>query len=60
MKEIAERKEVERQCLPVQQIEWEHIQRVLLNHDGNISSAARALNIHRRTLQRKVRKHMPR
>ncbi|MBC3765170.1 response regulator [Neptunicella marina] len=38
------------------QLEWEHIQRVLLEHDGNISAAARALNMHRRTLQRKLQK----
>ncbi len=37
-------------------LEWEHIQRVLAEHDGNISSTARALNMHRRTLQRKLAK----
>jgi two-component system response regulator RegA len=42
--------------LSVRRAEWEHIQRVLANHDGNISAAARALGIHRRTLQRKLRK----
>jgi two-component system, response regulator RegA len=42
--------------LSVRRAEWEHIQRVLSNHDGNISAAARALGIHRRTLQRKLRK----
>lgn len=43
--------------LSVRRAEWEHIQRVLANHGGNISAAARALGIHRRTLQRKLRKH---
>ena len=43
----------------VRQVEWEHIQRILLEHDGNISAAARALGMHRRTLQRKLRKHTP-
>ncbi|BBP02222.1 response regulator transcription factor [Sulfuriferula nivalis] len=38
-------------------LEWEHIQRVLNEHDGNISATARALNMHRRTLQRKLFKH---
>jgi len=38
-------------------MEWEHIQRVLNEHDGNISATARALNMHRRTLQRKLQKH---
>ncbi len=37
-------------------LEWEHIQRVLNEHDGNISATARALNMHRRTLQRKLGK----
>ena len=42
--------------LSVRRAEWEHIQRVLSSHGGNISAAARALGIHRRTLQRKLRK----
>jgi two-component system response regulator RegA len=29
---------------------------VLREHDGNISATARALNMHRRTLQRKLSK----
>lgn len=41
----------------VEEMEWEHIQRVLNEHDGNISATARALNMHRRTLQRKLQKH---
>jgi len=43
--------------LSVDRLEWEHIQRVLLEHDGNISATARALKMHRRTLQRKLAKH---
>ena len=46
--------------LSVDRLEWEHIQRVLAEHDGNISATARALNMHRRTLQRKLAKHAPR
>jgi two-component system response regulator RegA len=42
--------------LSVERMEWEHIQRVLLEHAGNISATARALNMHRRTLQRKLDK----
>ena len=38
----------------LQRLEWEHIQRVLADHDGNISATARALGMHRRTLQRKL------
>jgi two-component system response regulator RegA len=37
-------------------LEWEHIQRVLREHNDNISATARALNMHRRTLQRKLAK----
>ncbi|MFL1407067.1 response regulator transcription factor [Marinobacter sp. M1N3S26] len=46
-----------RQPPSVEELEWEHIQRVLAEHDGNISATARALNMHRRTLQRKLGKH---
>ncbi|MDT8407783.1 MAG: response regulator transcription factor [Methylococcales bacterium] len=42
--------------LSVKRLEWEHLQKVLMQHDGNISAAARALNMHRRTLQRKLEK----
>lgn len=37
-------------------VEWEHIQRVLGDCDGNISQAARLLGLHRRSLQRKLSK----
>ena len=37
-------------------VEWEHIQRVLGDCDGNISQAARMLGLHRRSLQRKLSK----
>lgn len=40
--------------------EWEHINRVLADCGGNISEAARRLGIHRRSLQRKLRKYPPR
>ena len=42
--------------LSVDRLEWEHIQRVLAEHDGNVSATARALKMHRRTLQRKLGK----
>lgn len=42
--------------LSVKRLEWEHLQKVLMENDGNISAAARALNMHRRTLQRKLDK----
>ena len=39
--------------------EWEHIQRVLNDCDGNITAAAQKLGLHRRTLQRKLYKYAP-
>ena len=42
--------------LSVDRLEWEHIQKVLAEHDGNLSATARALRMHRRTLQRKLAK----
>ena len=42
--------------LSIKRLEWEHLQKVLMQHDGNISAAARALSMHRRTLQRKLDK----
>lgn len=42
--------------MSVSRMEWEHIQRVLNEHGGNVSVTARALNMHRRTLQRKLAK----
>jgi two-component system response regulator RegA len=41
-------------------VEWEHIQRVLTDCDGNISLAAKKLGLHRRSLQRKLSKYPPR
>lgn len=48
--------EINQNPLSVKRLEWEHLQKVLMQHDGNISAAARALNMHRRTLQRKLDK----
>lgn len=44
------------ESMSVKRLEWEHIQRALMEHDGNISATAKALNMHRRTLQRKLNK----
>ncbi len=41
---------------PLKRLEWEHIQRVLTECNGNISETARRLGLHRRTLQRKLSK----
>lgn len=43
--------------MSVNRLEWEHIHKVLAEHEGNISATARALGMHRRTLQRKLAKH---
>jgi len=43
--------------LSVDRLEWEHIQHALAEYGGNISATARALRMHRRTLQRKLGKH---
>jgi len=45
--------------LSVGRLEWEHIQQVMAEHGGNLSATARALGMHRRTLQRKLSKRPP-
>lgn len=42
--------------MSVNRLEWEHIQKVLRECDGNISRTAERLGMHRRTLQRKLQK----
>lgn len=42
--------------LSVDRVEWEHIQKILKENNGNISATARCLGMHRRTLQRKLQK----
>ena len=49
--------EAPEQPLALRRLEWEHIQRILTECDGNISETARRLGMHRRTLQRKLNKH---
>ena len=44
------------QPMSLDRVEWEHINRVLLDCDGNVSEAARVLGLHRRSLQRKLAK----
>lgn len=48
--------EIKDKPLSVKRMEWEYLQKVLMEHGGNISAAARALGMHRRTLQRKLDK----
>lgn len=40
----------------LERLEWEYIQKVLNECEGNVSSAAKRLGLHRRTLQRKLQK----
>ena len=40
-------------------VRWEHIQRIYELSDRNVSGAARRLGMHRRTLQRILRKRAP-
>lgn len=48
--------EIPSQPHSVDRLEWEHIQKILQENNNNISATARALNMHRRTLQRKLQK----
>jgi two-component system, response regulator RegA len=53
----SERSDVrELQPMSLDRVEWEHINRVLVDCAGNISEAARVLGLHRRSLQRKLAK----
>ena len=47
---------VEAKPMSAKRMEWEHLQKVLADNEGNVSAAARAMNMHRRTLQRKLQK----
>ncbi len=42
--------------MSLRRLTWEHIQRILNDNGGNVSAAARQLGLHRRTLQRRLRK----
>lgn len=57
--EFSEQDLPDEELLSTDQVEWEHIQRVLQQQDGNISQTAKLLGMHRRTLQRKLSKHRP-
>ena len=51
--------EMDYQPVTLAEAEWEYIQQVLTDCNGNISKAARLLGIERRTLQRKLKKMRP-
>lgn len=48
--------DIELRPMSPRRMEWEHLQKVLHDNEGNISAAARAMGMHRRTLQRKLSK----
>jgi two-component system response regulator RegA len=48
---------VDHEAASLARAEWEHINRVLADCNGNVSHAARVLGIHRRSLQRKLSKY---
>lgn len=54
--EAAEEVAIEPTMIPLHRLEWEHIQQALQETGGNVSAAARLLNMHRRSLQRKLSK----
>jgi two-component system response regulator RegA len=45
------------QPMSLDRVEWEHINRILVECHGNVSEAARVLGIHRRSLQRKLTRY---
>ena len=51
--------EAEAETKPLEEVEWEHLQRVLTEAGDNISEAARRLGMHRRSLQRKLARGRP-
>jgi len=55
----SEIRNTETSLLSPEQLEWEHIQRTLEQYEGNVSQTAKALGMHRRTLQRKLSKRRP-
>jgi two-component system, response regulator RegA len=57
---VQSRKEDDIPVPSLARVEWEHIQRVLADFNGNISQAAKKLGLHRRSLQRKLAKFPPR
>lgn len=54
--ETAAETAIQERPISVERLEWEHIQRVLLENNNNVSATARQLGMHRRTLQRKLEK----
>ncbi len=55
----APRAEADLETPSLARVEWEHLQRVLSDCEGNLSEAARRLGMHRRSLQRKADRRRP-
>ncbi len=49
----------QQECVPLEELEKAHITRILAANNGNISRTAQILNMHRRTLQRKLSRYLP-
>ena len=49
----------QQECMPLEELEKSHITRVLAANKGNISRTAQVLDMHRRTLQRKLSRFLP-
>ena len=43
----------------LERVQWEYMTRIVADCHGNVTKAARALGLHRRTLQRKLSRHAP-
>lgn len=53
------RQAVTRLDLTPDQLRWHYVQLALATNDGNVSTTARKLGMHRRTLQRMLGKNPP-
>jgi two-component system response regulator RegA len=50
---------ISKHVMTLARVEWEYIQRIVSDCEGNISQAARLLGLHKRSLQRKLGKGPP-
>ena len=56
LEKAQEETEIPENPVSLKRLEWEQIQRVLKENDGNITNTAKQLGMYRRTLQRKLQK----
>jgi two-component system response regulator RegA len=56
LEKAKEEVEIPEKTVSLKRLEWEQIQRVLKENDGNITNTAKHLGMYRRTLQRKLNK----